>query len=209
MTKAGPGDDRSLSRKAEEEEIPLVAQRFVPSSVEKKSDAMLDYVMTVRPPAQAELSALATDKWAAVADKNHLGTPRPVKAVVGHDATRRFMYIIPAPEEVEDALEVKYPDGRASINLYPFFRSLERLLPGGYREVYDLKPTPGQVELDGFKGWGLYVKLSEFTREPIQEISDEEKAKRKQTREARKAKKQTAAADHVTESDTDEDQNAE
>lgn len=189
-------NESDTSQKPAEEEIPLRGKRFDPSEVEKHSQAMLDSVITVAPPAISIFSALGTARWAEVADKNKLGTPRPSTAAVGHDESKRFMYFIPVPEGTPNSFEVRYSeDGRANINLYTMFRGLDRLLPGGYKEVYDLKVAPGVVELDDVSGYGLYVKLFEFTKEPIQELTEEQKTKRKQTREANKAKKNTAAAE--------------
>ncbi|HYF95777.1 MAG TPA: hypothetical protein VD969_26470 [Symbiobacteriaceae bacterium] len=182
--------------------VPLIAIPANTAEALAKTRSMNDPTMLVITAASALLSTLAAGMIAAAATDNNLGTPRPSEGMVGTDQSNTYMYIVPVKPNTPGATEIKYRKSGASINLYPLFSKLDRLVPKGIREYYDVKPTPGEVTIGNVKGWGVYIDLTDFSKEAVSRLSEEEKArrnaKRRQTIAAKKAAKESAPATEET-----------
>lgn len=180
--------------------IPLVAKQEVYTDQLTQYRNMLSSCLRVTEPADIIISALGVRDFADSAKKNNNHTPRPSEAVVGLDATERYLYLIPVrPKTVPGAIQIKYRKGRAYFTLYQTFARLDRLVPFDMAEYYDVLPTPGEVTIESVKGWGVYIDLQKVTKESIQRLSEEEKAaraeKRRQTVQSKNANREIAAAE--------------
>lgn len=182
-------------------QIPLVATPVNYAEAVTRYRHMLNSCMAVEEPAETLLSTLAVRKIVEAAFKNNLGTHRPSKLMLGVDASNTYLYILPVHQDTPDSTPAKYDKNRIKFNLYLFFRKLDRLVPPGIREYYDVLETPGEVTIGNgaVKGWGVYVNITKVVKEPITRLSEEEKerrvAKLRQTLAAKKARKQSAAAE--------------
>ncbi|HWI63730.1 MAG TPA: hypothetical protein VNT75_17990 [Symbiobacteriaceae bacterium] len=176
-------------------EKPMIPMNATPVNVPTEPTQMahmLDSVLMLQYPAKVTVSALATTDITGASEKNHLGTPRPSEVMVGVDATNTYLYVVPVRPQTPGATPVKYDGGRCSFNLYHTFRKLDRLVPKGTREYYTVKPTPGEVTIGDVKGWGIYLDLTDFVKEPVSRLSDEEKARRAEKRRRTIAAKKAA-----------------
>lgn len=176
-------------------QIPLVANLVNSGDKMTRYRHMLDTCMKVLNPADATLSAMVSELIAEASQKNQLGTLTPSQAVIGLDDSKTYLFILPAPPKTPGATPLKRKEGQIILNLYETFAANDRLVRPDVREYYDVFPSPGEVTITGvYKGWGVYVDLSEVTKEPIKRLSDEEKAARAakaaQTKAAKAAKKQ-------------------
>ncbi|HWI51075.1 MAG TPA: hypothetical protein VNT01_02895 [Symbiobacteriaceae bacterium] len=177
-------------------QVPLVAKPANTPEVRERTRSMLSSYLKVETPAIGTLTALSGIDLADAATKNILGTPRPSAVMCGLDETNTYLFLVPVKAGTVGATEVRYLKGMMTMNLYPLFSSLDRLVPEDYREYYPVQPTPGEVTIDSVKGWGVYINLTEFTKEKITRLSDEEKARRvaklRETLAKKKAAKQAA-----------------
>lgn len=176
--------------------IPLVAEPANTADDEAAKRALLDSLLKTEEPARATFTALASKDVVEACNKNKLGTHRPSEMMVGLDVTNTYLFFIPVRPNTPGATEVKHSKGSMTLNLYPLFSKLDRLVPADIREYYDVKPTPGEVTIGAVKGWGVFVNLTQVTKEKITRLSDEERAirlaKLRQTLAKKKAAKQAA-----------------
>lgn len=174
--------------------IPLVANLINFGDRLTRMRSMLDPCLKMIEPADGTLSVLAVAHFVDAGKKNNLGTLTPSEALVGIDDFNRYLYMIPVPSRTPGATKLRYKNGQIQINLYEAFAKNDRLVFPDVREYYDVRPTPGEVTIVGvYTGWGIYVDLHDVVKEPIQRLSDEEKAARAakaaQTKAAKEAKK--------------------
>lgn len=178
--------------------VPLNANPIIPESNTYRYRHMRESIMACVDPAKCALSALSDRQMGDASMSNKIGSERPPFILPGFDDNNEFLYLLPVATAVPGAVPVSYSSGRASFSLYAAFQSANRLTPKGRREIYPLKPTPGEVSIGNVQGWGLVCALADVTSEPISTLSDEEKAKRNATRQRNQRKRNggtnTAAA---------------
>lgn len=154
-------------------------------------------------PARGTMSAEMVEQVATCATRNSLGTLRPSEIYFGLDSTKQYLLGIPVRPNTPGATEVTYRDGRATVNLYKLFKSLDRVVQKGTREIYDSQISRSPLKIGDLQGAGIIIKLSAGRTKPIQELSEEEKAarneKRRQTLADKKARKESAAAEITSE----------
>lgn len=162
-------------------EVPLKAVAVSPD-VEVIHRHMLDAEITVDDPAISGLTAIATRRFAELSIEEGLGNQRPPKARLGLDESNQFLYIGPTTRDDKKGVKVTYHEGRASINLMAAFGPISKYVQPGYREHYDVGVTPGRVTFDdGFTSVCLYAYLVPTKKVLRRRMSEEAKAKRRQT----------------------------
>lgn len=170
-------------------EVPLVARTVNPQT-EIIYRNMLGAMMTVEEPALATFTSVTARRWGELSMDLGLGTSRPPKAHVGLDETKRFLFMAPTTKDDPMGLDVRYMEGRASINLITVFAPLARFVQPDRREYYDVGISPGKVKFDdGFESVSLYVYLVPTKDEPRRTMSEEAKAKLRATLARKKAEK--------------------
>lgn len=187
-----PADD------SEELESPLVAEPI--SELEEALQEVLQgATASFTRPAKCDFDSAAVDLFARSSEDNNLGTPRPSKVLFGLDKTRKYLLGIPIGPETRGGTKIHYRAGRAQATLTRLFKLLDRVVQKGVRERYPVRRTQSEITIGKVKGWGISIKLSEGTKEPIQQLSEEERAARlaklRQTLAAKKARKESAATD--------------
>jgi hypothetical protein len=188
-------------------QIPLVVNATNTGNAMVQKRTMRDTVISGIDPADMTLSALTLKLITKAAHLNNLGTNTPSELVIGVDDAKRYLYMIPVVKNTPGSTLLAYRKSQAHLQLYEAFMQLDRLIHPGVREYYLVHPTPGEVTVNEttekwgqvtvrevVRGWGVYVDLTDVTREPIRRLSDEEKAeraaKRARTLAAKAAKKQ-------------------
>lgn len=159
--------------------LPLSKIRVRPKNQRKAN-------LSVYEPACARSSAEALNLLVRVSLENGQGTHRPghVLTAVGEGKTR--FYLMPvANSDSPDALEVSYSGYHFSINLFKPFGLLERHVRGDFREIYEVDATETPIRIGNLVGKALVIALDKPDREPIQTLTDEEKARRDSRREPR------------------------
>jgi hypothetical protein len=186
MTENSGPDKNDMNQ---EDQIPSRANPILPNRASFRTRAMREALLGVVKAAEGEMTALLTRQFGQVSLQNNLGTERAPYALPGFDDNLQFFYLLPSATPVPGSIPVTYNGGRASLNLYVPFSGVNRLAPDGRREIYPMKPTAGEIIIGDKKGWGLYCRLSEVTSEPLTTLSEEEKQRRKATRERNKQKR--------------------
>jgi len=149
---------------------------------QRKSEFVVTY------PATAIGSAMSFRSLTRISMENGTGSNRPSKVLVALNKKRTHVYFLPVvASDSEDALEVNYTRSGFTVNLYKLFAILDRFVQKGYRDVYKCEPTRTPVQIGDVKGRALVMSLASSVREPVRELSDEQKAQRKQNAANRKA----------------------
>lgn len=179
-------------------QVPLNAKPIIPESSTYRYRNMRESIMGSVAPAKCTFSALADRQNGDASMANKTGTERPPYILPGFDDNHEFLYLIPVTTPIPGAVPVSYSSGRASFSLYAAFQHASRLTPEGRREIYPLLPSPGEITIGDTTGWGLVCALANVTSEPITTLSDEEKARRKATRERNKQKRNAGGGNAAT-----------
>lgn len=141
-------------------------------------------------PAIASGSALALRTWSRLSIDNGNGSNRPSKVLVGLNKKRTHLYLLPVvSSDSADALPVAYTRSGFTVNLYKVFAMLDRFAQKGFRDIYKCEATRAPVMIGDVTGRALDVNLGTSQREPVHELSDEQKSQRKQAAASRKASK--------------------
>lgn len=176
-----PTTPPAANQKPKMPSVPLKARTVLPDT-EVVHRNMMDATMTVDEPAIANLSAIATRRWGELSVDAALGNQRPPKARIGLDETKQFLFMSPTTKEDKKGIKVTYDKGRATINLITAFGPNSRYVQPDYREYYEVGVTPGPVTFDdGFVGVSLYAYLVPYDKVLRRRMSEESKAKRRQT----------------------------
>lgn len=142
-------------------------------------------------PAIGSFSARGRDELAQLSLDNGLGTPRPPRLRVGFGQGKNLLVMLPTTSADAQAIPVSYSGRSVTINLYDYFASIDRFVPPDRREYFRLYRSPRPVSFGDLKGHALILKLKEYTSEPINHLSEEEKARR----QAKRKRQDTAAGE--------------
>jgi len=123
-------------------------------------------------------SALSVHAFGEAAVKNQLGVRLPVAVMAGLDDSKEFLLLIPVVSTTPGAYELTHHNGQAKVNLVELFAPTDRLVPEGVNEYYTVHAGEEEFEVDGVKGWGVYIHLPEVEVVSVRRLTPEQKAKR-------------------------------
>lgn len=188
-----PPENRSDDASDFEPEIPDTLDPVVPPQSSVHNRSMLNAVLSVKAPALASYSSKAREELAKASMDNDLGTHRPAKVRAAFNNSKSMLFMMPTSSSDDQGIELRYSHASCTINLFDLFGSIDRFILADRREYYPLYRTPRPITIGDRKGYAVYIKLREVTSEPVQKLSEEEKARRK----AARANKKTAAGEQT------------
>jgi len=168
-----------------------ISEPVVPPKVTVRNRAALEAVLAFKEPAWGTFSARARAELAQVSLDNGLATPRPAKLLVVFNKDKTALVMMPTSSTYPQGITVGYSQRTVSLNLFDHFASIDRFVPPDRRELFRVYRTSRPITLGDLKGYALYIKMKDFTSEPINRLSDEEKARR----QSRRKREDTAAAE--------------
>jgi hypothetical protein len=174
---------------------PVKARIIRKSDVEIRRRNQHDAGGWVESPAQFTFTGLGAGRLRGLAGDVGLGTERPTSALVVPGQGNHKLYWAPVAEH-PDALEVKWYQNRASVNLVLLFTSLKRLVPAGGREFYPFEDELAKVEVEGvvYDALVMPLKRTETRWEKSEKAKEEAKAKAEAKKASRKPSSPKPAA---------------
>jgi hypothetical protein len=118
------------------------------SNVEIRRRNQYSSGLWVETPAMADWTALATKRLAKTSLQSGEMTERPTKCLVVTAPGQAGLYFIPGIDH-PDAIEVKYINGRAKMNLVKVFTALDKLITPGNREFFPIVWPDHPISFDG------------------------------------------------------------
>jgi len=143
----------------------------------------------IKSPATAEFTGLATRRLTKVSFQAGLGNTRPTKVVLMTGADQSELYLIPVSTHPL-ALDVRYLNNRAIINLSKFYTQLRRSISVGTREFHPINLATAPVVFEGKEHWALVMPLQHTSSKRI-----------RRTSARAQAAEQTAATSEITATD--------
>lgn len=128
------------------------------NSVETKKSNQHDSGFWVEKPAMATCTALGTKRLGQLSMEMLEMTDKPVRCVVVASPDGQGLYLIPGVDH-EQAIDIKYVDGRAQINLVKVFALLEKSVASGTREFYPVEWPDHPVNFEGKEYRSLIMSL--------------------------------------------------
>lgn len=188
MTVQPPDSDKL--KKLPEFEFEII-EPVVPPKVAVRNRSAREAELAFTDPAVGAFSAKARAEVAQVSLDNGLATPRPAKLLVTFTPDKSKLVMMPTSSSDPRGLSVNYGGRAVTINLYDYFADIDRFVPPDRREYFRVYRTANPIAIGDLKGYALYIKMNEFTSEPINRLSEEEKARR----QAQRQRKDTAAGE--------------
>lgn len=155
-------------------------------SVETKRRNQYDSGFWVESQGTATWTALATRRMGKISLALGEMTDRPTKCLVVAAPDGQSIYLIPGIDH-EQAVDVKYIDGRAQMNLNKLFTLLEKLVAPGNREFYPIVWPDHPVSFEGKEFRALMMLLEKTETKRVKTVRSKKKKAGKSAQPAQEA----------------------